>query len=166
MGKIAIGKIINTCGLKGEVKISNMSDFINERYKKGNVVNISGDNFNQDYTISSYRQNDKFIYVKFKEINSIEEAEQLKNTYMYIDSDNLKRINEDTFYYYELLNMEVYYNSKLIGKISEISNNTRQDLIRVDNSNSSFLVPFIDEFIELIDVNNKKIVLKNLEGLV
>lgn len=167
MEKVAIGKIVNTCGLKGEVKVINYSDFVKERYKKGNIVRaISGDNMiDEDLTVSSFRSKDKFLYVKFKEIESIEKAQTYKECTLYVDINSLEKNDEDTFYHYELLNMDVYYKGDFIGKISEISDYGAQDLIRIDNKNKSFLVPFVDDFIESIDVNNKKIVLKNIEGL-
>ena len=82
-----------------------------------------------------------------------------------INGDELKKINEDTFYYYELLNMEVYYGGNKIGIISEVNDNGAQDLIRIKGENVNVLVPFVDEFIESIDSANKKICLRNLEGL-
>ena len=168
MGKVLVGKIVNTCGLKGEVKVINSSDFINERYKKGNVLNIFNEEKNIDcmFTVSSFRQKDKFIYLKFKEITSIDEAEMYKESLIMIDSDSLSGIDNDTFYHYELLNMEVYYKNEKIGKISEITDNGPQDLLRIQNGKISFLVPFIDEFIDSIDAENKKIILRNIEGLI
>lgn len=167
MSKVAVGKIVNTCGLKGEVKVINYSDFVKERYKKGNVFEvISEDNkINEKLTVSAVRSNNKFIYVKFKEIESIEKAQLYKESMLYINSEDLKKIDEDTFYYCELLDMEVYFNNKVIGVISEVSDNGVQDLIRVKKGDKSFLVPFLDDFIESIDVENKKIVLKNIEGI-
>lgn len=166
MSKVEIGRIVNTCGLKGEVKVISSSDFIKDRFKKGNIINIYNKDKNIDvnYKVASYRTNDKFLFVKFSEVNTIEEAEKLKESKLLIDSESLPKLDKDSFYYYELLDMEVYYNGSKIGVISEISDNTRQDLIRVKGENE-FLVPFIDEFIENIDTENKKITLKNIEGL-
>lgn len=166
MNKVTVGRIVNTCGLKGEVKVINSSDFIKDRYKKNNTLLVSDEkDVNLTLTISSFRQNDKFIYLKFKEINTIEEAEKLKECYLFIDGDSLKKIDDDTFYYYELLNMEVYYNDKNIGIISEVNDNGAQDLLRVKGKDVNFLVPFVNDFVEFVDVENKKIILKNLEGL-
>ena len=166
MSKVEIGRIVNTCGLKGEVKFISSSDFINERFKKGNIINIYNKDKNIDvnYKVSSFRKNDRFLYVKFSEVNTIEEAELLKESSLLIDSESLKKLDKDSFYYYELLDMEVYYKDSKIGVISEITDNTRQSLIRV-KGNKEILVPFLDEFIESIDTENKKIVLKNIEGL-
>lgn len=168
MDKVVVGKIVNTCGLKGEVKIINYSDFIKDRYKKDNVLKVINEEngINEELTISSFRSNDKFVYVKFKEIDSIEKAQTYKESLLYVKVEELKKLDDDTFYHYELLDMEVYFNDKIIGKISEISDNGAQDLIRIDNKEKSFLVPFLDEFIENIDVKNKKIVLKNIEGII
>lgn len=168
MEKVAVGKIVNTCGLKGEVKVLNLSDFANERYRSNNIINVYSEEkgINESFTISSVRKKDKFIYLKFNEVNSIEEAEKYKECLLIIDGGLLRRINKDTFYYFELMHMEVYFDDKVIGKIIEISDNGRQDLIRVEKKDyNSFLVPFLDEFIEKIDLENKKIFLKNLEGL-
>ena len=167
MNKVIVGKIVNTCGLKGEVKVINSSDFISERYKKNNVLMVVNEEkgVNKEVTVSSFRENDKFIYLKFKEVSSIEEAELLKECFLMINGDELKKINEDTFYYYELLNMEVYYGGNKIGIISEVNDNGAQDLIRIKGENVNVLVPFVDEFIESIDSANKKICLRNLEGL-
>lgn len=168
MKKVAIGKIVNTCGLKGEVKVLNLSDFSNERYKNNNVINVYNDEkgINERFTICSVRRKEKFIYLKFKEITSIDQAEVYKDSLLIIDGNLLKRKNSDTYYYFELIDMKVNFNDKEIGTISEISDNGRQDLIRVSKSDGiSFLVPFLDEFIEKIDLENKKIFLKNIEGL-
>lgn len=167
MNKVMVGKIVNTCGLKGEVKVINSSDFVNQRYKKNNtlIVNNEEKGINETVTIASFRENDKFVYLKFKEINSIEQAERLKESYLLIDGDSLEKINEDTFYYYELLNMEVHYQNEKIGVISEVNDNGAQDLIRVKGENINVLVPFVNEFIDKVDTENKKIYLKNLEGL-
>jgi 16S rRNA processing protein RimM len=116
-------------------------------------------------TVTSFRENDRFVYLKFKEITSIEQAETLKESYLMIDGDELKSISEDDFYHYELLNMEVYYNNELIGNISEISDNGVQDLLRVKGKDVNILIPFVNEFVDSVDVENKKISLKNLEGL-
>ena len=167
MNKVIVGKIVNTCGLKGEVKVINSSDFVNQRYKKNNtlIVNNEEKGINETVTISSFRENEKFVYLKFKEINSIEEAEKLKESYLLIDGDSLEKINEDTFYYYELLNMEVYYKDEKIGVISEVNGNGAQDLIRIKGEKINILVPFVNEFVDDVDTENKKIYLKNLEGL-
>lgn len=167
MNKVIVGKIVNTCGLKGEVKVINSSDFISERYKKNNVLMVVNEEkgVNKEVTVASFRENDKFIYLKFKEVNSIEEAELLKECFLMVNGDELKKINEDTFYYYELLNMEVYYNGNKIGIISEVNDNGAQDLIRIKGETVNVLVPFVDEFIESVDSANKKICLRNLEGL-
>lgn len=166
MSKVEIGKIVNTCGLHGEVKVISSSDFIKERLKKGNVINVYNEEKNIDayYKVSSFRKNEKFVYVKFDDVVKVEDAENLKGSLLFINSESLPELDKDSFYYCELLDMEVYYNNEKIGVISEVSDNTRQSLIRVKGENE-FLVPFLDEFIEEIDKENKKIVLKNIEGL-
>ncbi len=166
MNKVVVGRIVNTCGLKGEVKVINSSDFAKDRYKKNNILTVCNENgLNKELTVASCRENNKFFYLKFKEITSIEEAELLKDSELVIDGDSLKKINDDTFYYFELLNMTVVYDNREIGIISEVSDNGAQDLIRVKGDSLNVLIPFVDAFIEKVETDNKKIYLKNLEGL-
>lgn len=167
MSRVMVGRIVNTCGLKGEVKVINSSDFIEKRYKKNNVLIVSSEDkgIEKELTISSCRQNDKFIYLKFKEVNSIEEAEILKECYLLIDTNNIEKTDEDTFYYYELLNMDVYFDGRKIGNVSEIDDNGAQDLIRIKGASINVLVPFVNEFVDKVDVVNKVLYLKNMEGL-
>ena len=68
MNKVIVGKIVNTCGLKGEVKVINSSDFKKERYKKNNTLFAINEDkcINLSLTVTAFRENDKFVYLKFK----------------------------------------------------------------------------------------------------
>lgn len=168
MEHVVIGKIVNTRGLKGELKVVNFSDFIESRYKKGNEINIfceaSKEYFKE--TIASFSQSEKFVYVKFSKLNTIEAVEKYKNCLIVCDVDDLDELEEDSYHYHQLINLIVYYEKKEIGIIREVITIASKDLIRVGTDKKNFLVPFEDEFIEKIDLENKAIYLKNLKGLI
>ena len=89
MEYLSSGKITSTIGIKGEVKVFNTSSFANVRYKKNNKIYVY---YNDEYLElvieKSYQKDDKFYVVKFKGINSIEEASKFKNCYLFVIKDN------------------------------------------------------------------------------
>ena len=165
MEKLVIGKIINTRGLKGEIKIENHSSFIKERYKVGNIVYLS--NNESDFIekkIKSFHFTNGFVYVILDGINNVDDANLFRNYYIYCSSETLNE-NKDVYHFLTLQNMSVLYNGKIIGKIIDIENNTRQDLLRIDTGNKTFLIPFMDDFIKDIDKENKIMEVVNIGGL-
>lgn len=165
MEKLVIGKIINTRGLKGEIKVENHSSFIKERYKVGNVIYLSDNE--QTYIekkIKQFHYTNGFVYLVLEGIEDIDAANLYRNYYIYCSSDDLKE-KKDVYHFLTLKDMKVIYNGKVIGKIINIEDNTRQDLIRVDTGIKTFLIPFMDNFIKSIDTENKVMEVCNLGGL-
>ena len=81
---ICIGKIVNTHGLKGEVKIQSYSDFDAQRYKRGNHVYLLHEGKYMDVTVETFRTHKGFSLVRFHEIQDINQAEEYRNDELYI----------------------------------------------------------------------------------
>lgn len=164
---VVVGKIVNTRGLKGQVKVINYSDFMSLRYKKNSKIEVYNE-ITKEYkelTISSFSYDHKFVYLTFKDHNFIEDVEIYKNSLLVKKIKDLEKLDEDTFYYYELLNKKAFYNNKEVGVVSNVIPNAGQTLLRISKDDKSFLVIFIDEFIKEVDLENNKIILQNIEGL-
>ena len=163
MDFLEIGKIINTHGLKGEVKISAWTDayddFENFTYvytKTGQKLNIEG---------IKYQKNN--LIVKFREINSIEEAEKYKNSVLYLTKEELGELPENVFYIADLLDCEVFSeDGKKIGILYDIFSTGSNDVYDIRRENAkNLLVPIIDGVVRMVDIENKKIIIKIPEGL-
>jgi len=163
MEKLVIGKIINTRGLKGEVKVANYSSFIKERYKVGNEVFLSNDEINFiSKKITHFSFNKGFVYLYFEDITDIDMANMYRDYTIYCSSENLNE-SKDVYHFLTLKDMEVIFNDKVIGKIINIESNGRQDLIRIDTGKKTFLIPFLKDFVVDVDTENKKIIVTNIE---
>ena len=96
--RLKVGKIVNTHSLKGEVKVISSTDFEEERFKKGSKLLITrGNQLIREVIVESYRNHKNFLLVKFEGIDSVEEAEKLKNklhTYKLILKHRLGFSNE------------------------------------------------------------------------
>ena len=163
MEKLVIGKIINTRGLKGEVKVENHSSFIKERYKVGNVIYLSNDETNFiSKKIVKFSFTKGFVYLYLEGIENIDKANEYRNYYIYCTSEDLKE-KKDVYHYLTLKDMVVVFNGKEIGKVVDIENNSRQDLIRIDTGKKTFLIPFMSDFVVNIDKENKVMEVTNIE---
>ena len=162
MDKLVIGKIINTRGLKGEIKVENRSSFVKDRFKVGNIVFLS---CNEREFISkkilSFNFTKGFVYLTLEGIDNIDSANMYRNYFIYCSNEDLKE-SKDVYHFSTLKDMSVVFEGKVIGKVIDIENNTRQDLLRIDTGSKTFLVPFLNEFIVGVDKENKVIELTNI----
>ncbi len=151
---IYIGKIVNTHGIKGEVKIISDIDNKKEVFKKGNHLYANNDKL----TINNYRIHKNFDMITFEEIKDINEVLKYKNSNVYIDKNEIKNITLNE----ELIGYEVYSN-RYIGRISNLIKNKKYDILVIEKK---YLVPNIKEFVKKIDSKNKKIIINEIEGLI
>lgn len=153
---IYIGKIVNTFGIKGELKI--ISDFFESGkvFKKGFKLYISPLYIEEE--ILNVRVHKNNYLVLFKNYNDINDVLKYKDMGVYINRDDLN-LNSNEYLINDLIGFKVYDNSKLIGEVIGISKNNNV-LLRIKN-NKEYYIPFIDEFISNVDVLNKRIDTKN-----
>ena len=101
--------------------------------------------------------------VTFDGIDNIDMAIAYKGDYVYIDRDDLKIdgfINED------IIGFAVYNEDLLIGELTDIINNGAHDILVIKSSNNDrIMVPFVDEYVKKVDLDNKKIMIETIEGL-
>lgn len=167
--RLKVGKIVNTHSLKGEVKVISSTDFEEQRFEKGTGLLITrGNQVVKEVTVESYRTHKNNLLVKFVGIDSIEEAEKLKNLQIKIDSDNIGELEENEFYFHEIIGCEVFdENGKSLGEISEILTPGANDVWVIKSQNGKeILIPYIEDVVKKIDVENKKIDIEVMEGLI
>lgn len=154
MDYIYIGKIVSTHGIKGEVKI--ISDFFEKDkiFKKGFKLYITP--LYHEEVINTYRVHKNYDMVTFNGYNDINEILKYIGMGVYIKRSDLD-LKEDEYLLSDLIGYVVYDNNKLLGKVSGINFNNNV-LLKIDDN---FYIPFIDEFIEEVDVKTKKIMTRN-----
>lgn len=154
MDYIYIGKIVSTHGIKGELKI--ISDFFEKDkiFKKGFKLYLTP--LYHEEVINTYRVHKNYDMVTFDGYNDINDVLKYIGMGVYIKRSDLD-LKEDEYLLNDLIGYEVYEDSKLLGKVSSISFNNNV-LLKIDDK---FYIPFIDEFIEKVDVKTKKIMTRN-----
>lgn len=161
MNYIYIGDIVNTHGIKGEVKILSHFKYKSSVFIKGTSLYIGKQK--EKLIINSYRKHKIFDMVTFVGITDINEVLKYKGEPVYVDKNEIKIdgiLNED------LINMDVYGDDSFIGKVTDILNNGVYDILVIENDNNKNLIPNIDEFIKNIDIDTKRIDINKIEGLI
>lgn len=153
-----LGVIVNTHGIKGEVRIISNFEYKDRIFIPGNSIYL---NNNEELKIDTYRKHKNYDMITFNNITDIRDVLRYKGQSVYYDKDKLV-LNDNEYLDDDLINLDAYYNNTLIGKIDNIELNGNKKLFVINNK----LIPYNDNFIESIDIPNNKIILKNLEGLI
>ena len=167
--RLKVGKIVNTHSLRGEVKVISSTDFEEERFKKGIKLLITrGNQVIEEVVVESYRSHKNSLLVKFEGIDSINEAEKFKNLQLKVDSENISELEENEFYFHEIIGCRVFdENNILLGEVSEILTPGANDVWVIKSQNGKeILIPYIEDVVKKIDVENKKIDIEVMEGLI
>ena len=164
---IAYGKVLKPHGLSGEVKVLPYSGDTGS-FKSFSSLYISKEKNNPPkYIISRSRNQKNTVIVKLESIDSIEDAEPLKGLTVFIDKSELPEKDDEEYYWFELIGLEVLdTDNNKIGKVKEIIDNTAQPILVIRGNSDEYLVPLVDKFVEIIDLENSKIIVNPVEGLI
>lgn len=161
MKYLEVGKIVTTHGIKGEVKVQVITDNI-ERFNKGNLLYL-GDK-KEKIIIDNSRFQKNMILLSFNKINNINDVLKYVNQTLYVDIDEVR--TEDEIYYDDLIDCIVYVNNQKIGIVEDVIEVPQGEILKILKNNQEYaLVPYVSEFIVDVDINEKKIIIDPIEGL-
>ncbi|MEM1490553.1 ribosome maturation factor RimM [Bacillus velezensis] len=165
-----VGKIVNTHGIKGEVRVISKTDFAEERYKPGNTLYLFAEGAAEPIkvTVSAHRLHKQFHLLQFKEMPSLNEVEHLRNMVIKVPEEDLGELEEDEFYFHEIIGCEVVSeDGGLIGTVKEILTPGANDVwVVARKGKKDALIPYIASVVKDININEKKIKIHVMEGLI
>lgn len=164
---LEIGQIVNTFGIKGMVKVKPFTDDI-KRYDDLKKVYVENNKTKKQYEIEEVKYHKDIVLIKFKGIDKVEEAELLRNSYLKINREDEPELDDGTYYIVDLIGLNVYSDEGcLLGKIDDIFNNGSCDIYAVkDELGKQLLLPAISDVIKEINLEQKKIIVHILKGLI
>lgn len=154
---VYIGKIVNTHGIKGEVRILSDFKFKEETFKKGRTFYIGKDK--TPLVMNTYRVHKNYDMVTFDGINDINDVLKYKGDLVYVKRSDLKI---DGYVTEDLLGLTVY-GKKEIGKVTDVIYSKAHPILVISKK---YMVPMVDAFIEKIDLDEQTIHIKEIEGLI
>ncbi len=168
MNYFNVGKIVNTQGLQGELRVLSVTDFAEERFKKGSHLSIfdDKDQFVLEVEVASHRRQKNFDIIKFKGHYHINDVEKYKGMSLKVAEEDLSDLEDGDFYYHEIIGLNVYENDVLIGQIKEILQPGANDVWVVKRKGKKdLLLPYIPPVVLNVDVAGNRVDVELLEGL-
>lgn len=163
-----VGKIINTHGLKGEVKVKAETDFPQQRFCSNSNLYISVGDQKVKMTVETVRFHKQAYLVKFLQINDIDEANRIVNKNLYVSDEDQTDLPKGSYYIHQLIGLDVFdYETKTkIGILTDIEMPGANDIWEITPSKGKiFWIPNISSVVKQVDLVNKKIEVILLEGL-
>ena len=160
MKLIKIGKIVNTHGIKGELRLLSKFPYKDKVFVKDMTIYINKDT---KEVINSYRKHKNFDMITLKGYININEVLKYKGKNVYVDSDDIK-LDKDKYLDEEIIGLNVIYENNNKGVVTDIERYDKTSLL-VIKGEREYLIPYNDNMIDKIDINDKKIYIKNIKGL-
>ncbi len=163
---LIVGQVINTHGVKGEIKATALTDDP-QRFKQLKWVYIDKNGKLVKYNISGLKFFKQFVIIKFESIDSIEEAEKLKGLYMKVDRANAVKLPKDSFFITDILGLKVYdENNSLLGALTDVIQTGSNDVYIVKNQEGKeLLIPALKSVVKEISLDEGKISVLLPKGL-
>ncbi len=167
MGLISFGKITKPHGLAGEVKLlphSRTMDSFSE-ITRIYIENKSSDT-PQEFNITSFSFHKNTAILELHGVDSIEQAQSLSGREVYIEESELGELEEDEFYFLELIGLEAFTDDgTYLGKVEDIMERTIQNILIIKNGEKELLIPMADPIVKEVNLEEGKIVITPIKGM-
>ncbi|EPY10089.1 ribosome maturation factor RimM [Paenibacillus alvei] len=165
-----VGKLVNTHGIRGEVKIIPTTDFPEERFAQKSELVLQQPNSNNSVsvTVERSRLHKNMYIIKFVQFDNINEVEKYKGWMLKVSEEQLDELDEDEYYYHEIIGCKVVTDEgEELGIIDEILSPGANDVWVVKpTKGKSILIPVIDDVVLTVDVQEKVVTVHIMEGLI
>jgi len=163
-----VGKIVNTHGIKGEVRVNSITNYPKERYYEGSPLVLFKENEEPiELIIKSHRVHKNFDLLTFKDHFSINEVEKYVGGVLKVSEDYLFELSDDEFYLHEIIGLQVVdEEGENIGTVKEILSPGANDVWVVQRQGQKdLLLPYIDSVILHVDLEKNQVIVHVMEGL-
>ena len=139
-----------------------------QRFRELNYVFVVRNKELLKMQIEEVKYHKNVVLVKFKGVEDINMAEQYKGCYIRIKREDARKLPKDTYFIADLIGVSVFdENDNFLGKVNDIYNNKVHDIYVIKNDlGKQILLPSTKEIIKQIDVENDRIVVHLIDGLV
>jgi len=162
---LEVGQIVNTVGIKGEVKVLPLTDNPKRFDDLKNIfVDIKGNL--EEAIISKVRYQKNVVILTLKGIDSIEKALKYKGYYIKINREDAVALEDDEYFISDLIGLKVYKsNNNYLGIIDDVFPTGSNDVYVVKNEGKQILLPAISQVIKSVDIPNGKMTVELLRGM-
>ena len=163
MTYIYIGKIVNTHGIKGEVRLISNFRYKNKVFVKNMNIYIGKDKIKE--VIISYRTHKNFDMIVMDGYNNINDVLKCKGSNVYINKDDLK-LDANEYLDEDLIGLDVIIGNDNVGVIKKVEYQFKQPLFVVKTIKNDCLIPYVSDIIEEVNLSYRYIKFKDIKGLI
>ncbi len=158
MGYVVIGRVLDTFGIKGELKVYPYApEDVFENLKKVYLKRRGGDYV--PFEVEWVRRHREFYLVKLKGYDDIGSAEQFRKATLFLPEEDLPEREEDEFYAYEIVGMEVVTDKgKVLGRVRRVEDYGVYDMLILEDEKT--YIPFVSEIVLRVDKEKNRIEVK------
>lgn len=162
-----IGQIVNTFGVKGEVKVNPFTDDI-EQFERLKSILVVKNKQLLEIEIEKVRYHKNLVILKFKNIDDMNTAEKYKGSYLKIHRKDARKLPKGKYFIADIIGSDVITDDgKLLGKVDDIYNTGSNDIYVIkDELGKQILLPGIKDVILNVDIEKQIVTVHLLEGLV
>ena len=163
---VECGHIVRPWGIRGELLVDWLSGSCPVKVDRGLVYRKDRDGEYRIVCVLASRPHDKRHIVKIEDIASRNEAEELRGAALFLPEEELPILPEGEYYSYQLLGMEVVTEAgELLGEVSKIFTAGGHDVYVVRGKEREVLIPAVDHVVIKIDLDERKMIIRPMEGL-
>lgn len=161
-----IGVIASTHGVRGEVKVFPTTDDPSRFGRLKEVLLDQGEG-QSTLTIEGIKYFKQFVILKFKGIDTMDDAQKLRQKSLYVLRENAVRLKKDEYFIADLLEMKVYdTQDNLLGTVQDVLVTGANDVYVIEMTDGrELLLPAIRQCIHEIDVEAGRMCVSIMEGL-
>ena len=163
---LQVGVISSTHGIRGEVKVFPTTDDA-ARFKKLKKVLLDTGKERLELEVQSVKFFKQFVILKFKGIDNINDIEKYKGKSLLVPREDAVPLGDDEYYIADLIGMEVFAGNEMFGVIKDVMETGANEVYIIDSDkHGEVLVPAIRQCILDVDVENKKMQIRLMDGLI
>ncbi len=165
MKYILIGKILNTFGLKGDLKCEVYTDFPEERFAEDSMIYLSERYL--PFTVKEYRYHKGNMLLVLKDHEDINLVERYKGMNIYKAEEDIEPLEEGEYFFRDIIGLDAYVEEDKTGKVIVMEEGTPFNYMRIlkDSDQKEYLVPFSPVFVKEVDLEKKLVRIIRMEGL-
>ncbi len=162
-----VGKIVNTHGIRGEVRVIATTDFADQRFAKGATLYLAGKGEPLELTVESARPHKGSMLVKFTGYDNINDVQTFRDHELMVSEKDQEPLEEGAYYYHQIIGLDVEtLDGEHLGTIKEILSPGANDVWVVQRpGKADLLLPKIDQVIKQVDLDNHVVKVELMEGL-
>ena len=162
MKYVLIGKIVNTHGLRGEVRILSSFKYKSKVFINGMKIYIGKDKACEE--ITSYRYHKIFDMITMKGYNDINQILKYKGEYVFANKEDIL-LDKGQYLDEDIVGLSVNVEGKFLGIVKKIEKHSVNEILVIKNDEKNYLVPYNFDIIENIDLEKREMNVKNIVGL-